>query len=66
MAELALASMSNVMKRAGVSRVSVEGSKSLREIIEAYGVDIASKAVALAQHAGRKTVKAEVITLALH
>ena len=64
MVELPLSSMGRVIKKAGASRASIEGKESLREALEAYASKLASRAVVLADHAGRKTVKAEDITLA--
>jgi len=65
MAEIALASIDRVVKRAGVSRVSNNGKEILRQLLESYGKEIASKAVLFSQHAGRKTVRAEDISLAI-
>lgn len=64
MAELPLSSVGRVMKRAGAYRVSTGGKESLRDVLEEYASKVASKAVTLAEHAGRKTVRAEDITLA--
>jgi histone H3/H4 len=47
------------MRNAGAERVSEDASQALVEVLEEYGEKVAAKSVALAKHAGRKTVKAE-------
>lgn len=64
MAELPLAAIERLIKKAGANRVSVSACLALRDILEETAIEIASKATRLAKHAGRKTVKEDDIKLA--
>ena len=64
MSILALAAMDKLIRKAGARRVSDSAKEALRDILEEYAEKIASKAVKLAQHGGRTTVKAVDIKLA--
>ncbi|NJE27157.1 histone, partial [Thermococcus sp. MV5] len=44
---------------------SEEAAKVLAEYLEEYAIELSKKAAAFARHAGRKTVKAEDIKLAI-
>ncbi len=61
---LPLAAMEKILKLAGAERVSDRAKVALKNVIEDSAEGIASQAVKLALHAGRKTVKAGDIKLA--
>jgi len=59
-----LAAMEQIMRNSGAERVSDKAKEALKDIIEDIAAEIAEKSVRLAQHSGRKTVKASDIKLA--
>jgi histone H3/H4 len=65
MAELPVAPVTRLVRNAGAERVSEDASEALVQLLEKYGEKVARKAVSLAKHAGRKTVKAEDILQAI-
>ena len=65
MPTLALATMEKLLKKNGAKRVSEEAKIELRNVLEEYADKLCKKAIALAEHAKRTTVKASDIKLAL-
>lgn len=63
--EIKVAPMHQLIKRAGAERVSEESAIALGEVLEELGLKIASEAIDYTKHAGRKTIKAVDITLAV-
>ena len=56
--------MYRFMKKSGAERVSDDAADELRKILEEVANKIASQALELSIHAGRKTIKSEDIRLA--
>lgn len=61
---LPISAVERLIRSVGAERVSREAAKALAEILEQKGEAIATKAIKLSQHAGRKTITAEDIKLA--
>lgn len=61
---LPLAAMEKIMKGVGAERVSDKAKVALKNVLEEIAEEIATDAIKLAMHAGRKTVKASDIKLA--
>ena len=62
---LPLAAMEKLLKRCGAARVSEDAKEAMKDILENYGEEMGQKAVRIAQHSGRKTVKGSDIKLAV-
>ncbi|MBW2973294.1 NFYB/HAP3 family transcription factor subunit [Candidatus Woesearchaeota archaeon] len=60
-----LAAMEKILKQAGASRVSDKAKIALRDVLEECVEQISNDAIRFAAHAGRKTIKAGDIKLAL-
>ncbi len=63
--ELSFAQIYRIFKKGGAERVSDEAVRELAKFFELYGEKIAKQANELALHAGRKTVKASDVRLAI-
>ncbi|MDR3101625.1 MAG: histone family protein [Methanocalculaceae archaeon] len=64
MTDLPKAAVVRLAKKAGAERVGEDAADALVAKAEIYIEEIAKKAYEYAQHAGRKTIKAEDIDLA--
>ncbi len=53
-----------ILKDAGAERISVDAAEELSDIVNRFAFGVAKKAVQLAAHAKRKTVKKKDVELA--
>ena len=58
------APIGRLIMKAGAQRVSASAIEALAELMTEMGEKISERAIKIAQHSGRKTVKKEDITLA--
>jgi len=56
--------MEKILRDAGAERISPSACIALRDILEDIAREISKKAIKIAKHAGRKTVRGEDIRLA--
>ena len=62
---LPLAAMEKILKQAGAERVSDKAKVALKSVLEEQAEEIAAQAIKFAAHAGRKTIKAGDVKLAV-
>lgn len=62
---LPIAPVDRLIRKSGADRVSEEAAFAMAEALSEYGFEVSVQAKKLANHAGRKTIKAEDIELAV-
>jgi histone H3/H4 len=63
--ELSTAAVHRLIEKSGAVRIGDDAVNELRRILENLAIKIGKEALELASHAGRKTIRAEDIKLAL-
>lgn len=63
--EISTAAVHRLIKRGGAGRIGDDAAEELRKVMEDTAVRVGKEALELATHAGRKTVRAEDIRLAV-
>lgn len=63
--ELGVAAIYRIIKKAGAERVGDDAALELRTALEEIGASISRQAVEFSTHAGRKTVRAADVKLAV-
>ena len=56
--------MERILKENGAERVSAKAKDILRDILEDIGGKISERAIKIARHSGRKTIKASDVKVA--
>lgn len=62
---LSLSAMGHIMKAAGSPRVADSAKSELAKVLQEKGEEISRRALKYAEHAGRRTIRAEDIELAV-
>jgi histone H3/H4 len=65
MTDIPIATVERLIRKAGAERVSAEAANALADVLEGEALKISQKAIDLAKHAGRKTVTADDVKLAM-
>jgi histone H3/H4 len=65
MTDIPIATVERLIRKAGAERVSAEAANTLADVLEEEALKISQKAIDLAKHAGRKTVTADDVKLAM-
>jgi len=63
--EIPLAPLERILRQEGGYRVSEEAAEKLRDVVENLAREIAKVSVDMSRHAGRRTIKAEDVEVAL-
>ncbi len=65
MPDIPIAPMERLLKKAGAGRVGEDAKEKLSRVLEDYALQVGARANLLAKHAGRRTVRADDIALAI-